>query len=172
MAKLDSFLARKTEALAARRAEWDGHPEKSTMTITASAQIAGITGARPVTMGKFYLVTDSAPGLAGHALGPTSPELMLGALASCIAHTYLIEASLKNIPLDSVEIAVTGQMDYGPVVGLPSAEPARFASIAYRAKVETPADAAMLEAMHRAVEESCPVLNTLRYPVSVQRVAE
>lgn len=172
MAKLDSFLARKTEALAARRAEWDGHPEKSTLTITASAHIAGITGARPVTMGKFYLVTDSAPGLAGHALGPTSPELMLGALASCIAHTYLIEASLKNIPLDSVEIAVSGQMDYGPVVGLPSPEPARFASITYRAVVETPADAATLEAMHRAVEETCPVLNTLRYPVSVQRAAK
>lgn len=172
MAKLDSFIARKAEALAARRAEWDGHPEKSTLTMTASAQVAGITGARPVTMGKFFLVTDSAPGLAGHALGPTSPELLLGALASCIAHTYLIEASLKNIPLDSVEIAVSGQIDYGPIVGLTAAEPARFHTITYRALIESPADPSVVEAMHRAVEETCPVLNTLRYPVDVRRVTE
>jgi len=169
MAKLDSYLTRKSEALAARRADWEGHPEKSTVKMTASAQVAGITGARPVTIGKFHLVTDSAPGLAGHALGPTAPELLLGSLASCIAHTYLIEAALKAIPLDSVEIEVSGEMDYAPIVGLPADQPPRFATIAYTANIETPADAETLEALHRAVEASCPVLNTLRYPISVRR---
>lgn len=169
MAKLDSYMTRKAEALAARQADWHGSPEKSTMTITVSSQVAGVTGVRPVTIGKFHLVTDSAPGLAGHSLGPTSPELLLGALASCLVHTYLIQAALTGVPLDEVSVTISGVLDYGPVVGLPTNVPSKFESITYRADVQSPAGDDAIAAMHAAVEATCPVLNTLRYPVTVTR---
>ena len=66
------------------------------MPIKAVSWVAGITGARPVKMGEIQFVTDSAPGLAGHALGPTAPEMLLGALASCLVHTYLIQATCSS----------------------------------------------------------------------------
>ena len=103
MSILDPYLARKATALAQRRADFTAQPEKATVRIQASSWVAGNTGARPVKLGDTLLVTDSAPALAGHGLGPTAPELLLGALASCLVHTYLIQAVLLQIPIDGVE---------------------------------------------------------------------
>ncbi|MBI5668828.1 MAG: OsmC family protein [Chloroflexi bacterium] len=169
MALLDSYIARKTAVLAARRADYEAKPESSVISIKASSQVAGITGARPVRIGDHTVLTDSAPGLAGHALGPTAPELLLGSLASCLVHTYLIQAVLLNIPLDHVEIEVSGRLDMAGVVGLPYEQPPRIEDITYVARVQSPALAEDIKRMHRAAEETCPVLNTLRYPVQVRR---
>ncbi len=170
MALLDSYLARKTAVLAARQADYTAQPESSTLTIKAVSNVAGITGARPVRVGSHSFITDSAPGLAGHALGPTSPELLLGSLASCLVHTYLIQAVLLNLPLDQVEVEVTGQLDMSGVVGLPYDQPPRIDNITYVAHVQSTASPEDIARMHQAAEETCPVLNTLRYPVSIARV--
>lgn len=169
MAKLDSYIERKAEALADRQRDWTVSPEKAVATIRASSKVAGITGTRPTKMGDFIIVSDSAPGLAGHSLGPTSPEMLLGALASCLVHTYLIHATLLNIPLDDVSVEMSGTLDYKPVVGLPSNNRPAFSDIQYNAKVESPADAATIDQLHTMVEANCPVLNTIRYPTPIQR---
>ncbi len=169
MAKLDSYLERKNKALADRRADYQTNPQAATIKLTASSKVAGITGARPTRMGEITFVTDSAPGLAGHALGPTAPEMLLGALASCLVHTYLIQAVLLNIPLDHVEIEVKGELDMSGVVGLPYDEPPRMSNITYAARIESPCSAEDVRRLHEGVADTCPVLNTIRYPVSVTR---
>lgn len=169
MAKLDSYLSRKVGALADRRADYTANPEAAIISLKASSKVAGITGARPTRMGEILFITDSAPGLAGHGLGPTAPEMLLGALASCLVHTYLIQAAIMNIPLDHVEIEVIGKLDMTGVVGLPYQNPPRLQDISYTAHVETTASAKDIQNMHDAVEETCPVLNTIRYPVEVTR---
>jgi len=169
MAALDSYLERKTAAMAERRTDYTATPEKSLVKLTASSHVAGITGARPTRVGNFSILTDSGPGLAGHALGPTAPELMLGALASCLVHTYLIQAVLLNIPLDNVEVEISASLDYAPVIGLPSSEPPQLHDVTYHAKITSPASADQIARMHEAVDTSCPVLNTLRNPVEVKR---
>ncbi len=120
MAKLDNYLERKAAALADRKQDWTANPEKAVANIKASSKVAGITGTRPTTMGSHTIVSDSAPGLAGHSLGPTSPEMLLGALASCLVHTYLIHATLMNIALDDVTVEISGTMDYKAVIGMPN----------------------------------------------------
>ncbi len=169
MAKLDSYIARKAQAIADRQADWTANPDKAVVSIKASSKVAGITGARPTRMGDHTVLSDSAPGLAGHSLGPTAPEMLLGALASCMVHTYLIEATLLDIPLDHVEVEVSGTLDYKPVVGLPGEQPCALRDITYKAHIESPAAEAEIARMHAAAEAACPVLNTLRYPVNVQR---
>jgi uncharacterized OsmC-like protein len=170
MAALDSYLERKTAAMAERRADYAATPGKSIAKLTASSQVAGITGARPVQIGKMIILTDSGPGLAGHALGPTAPELLLGALASCLVHTYLIQAVLLNVPIDNVEIEVTGELDYAGVVGMPVEQPSQIRNITFSANVISPANADAIYMMHDAVNASCPVMNTLRNPVEVKRI--
>jgi uncharacterized OsmC-like protein len=170
MAKLDSYLERKMMAMAERRADYTANPGKSVARISASSKVAGITGARPIQIGAFTLLTDSGPGLAGHALGPTAPELMLGALASCLVHTYLLQAVLLNLPLDHVEIEVSASLDYAGVVGLLTDHPVQLCDVSYRAKVDSPATEGQIAQMHAAVEQTCPVLNTLRNPVTVTRL--
>jgi len=57
----------------------------------------------------------------------------------------------------------------GGVVGLPYDKLPQMEDVTYTANVITAAPAAALERMHQAVEETCPVLNTVRYPTSVTR---
>ncbi len=171
MPELYGYLQRKSEVLAQRRADFSAAPEKAIVPLTATSWVAGGTGARPTRMGATTFVTDSAPSLAGHALGPTAPEMLLGALASCLVHTYLIQAALLNIPLEHVEVDVEGRLDMAGVVGLPSDAPPCMEDIRYRARLASTAEPADLERMHAAVEESCPVLNTLRRAVPVARLA-
>lgn len=169
MSALDYYLERKSAVLEQRRADFTAVPEKATVRIKAKAWVAGNTGARPVKMGETLFITDSASALAGNALGPTAPEVLLGALASCLVHTYLIQSVLMNIPIDGVEIEVHGAVPMGGVVGLPYDRLPQMEEISYTANVLTSVSADELERMHQAVEETCPVLNTVRYPTPVTR---
>jgi len=167
---LDSYLVRKRAVLNQRQADFQAMPEKATVQIKASSWVAGITGVRPVRIGEATIVTDSAPGLAGHALGPTAPELLLGALASCLVHTYVIQAVLLDLPLDQVEVTVQGALNMAGVVGLPAQALPQLEGITYTARVTSSASPEAIERMHQAVEECCPVLNTVRLPTDVRRV--
>lgn len=169
MSALAPYLSRKQAVLTQRQADFQAAPEKATVRIKAASWVAGNTGARPVRMGEVLFITDSAPALAGHALGPTAPEMLLGALASCLVHTYLIQATLLQIPLDNVEVEVKGALDMSGVVGLPYTALPQLSEVTYSAKVTSTAAPEDIERMHAAVDETCPVLNTLRLPTAVQR---
>ena len=119
MAALDSYIERKAGVLAQRREQFTANPEGALVRLKATSHVAGNTGVRPVKMGDYIVISDSAPGLAGHSLGPSSPEMLLGALASCLVHTYLLQATLLGIPLDNVEVVIEGALNMAPVVGLP-----------------------------------------------------
>ncbi|MCB0133194.1 MAG: OsmC family protein [Caldilineaceae bacterium] len=169
MAKLDPYLTRKAGVLAQRRLDFTDAPEAALVQLKATAHCAGNTGVRPTKMGDYIIVSDSAPGLAGHSLGPSSPEMLLGALASCLVHTYLLQATLLNIPLDSVEVEITGALDMTGVVGLETDAPSMLQNLAYHAQIESPATADVVESLHVTVDQTCAVLNTLRNPMTVTR---
>ena len=169
MSQLDPYLARKSAVLAQRRADFIAAPEKATVRIQDRSWVAGFTGARPVMIGETLFISDSAPALAGHALGPTAPELLLGALASCLVHTYLIQAVLLELPIDGVEVEVRGAVPMGGVVGLPYDQPPQLEEITYTATVIGDVAPEAMERMHQAVEATCPVLNTMRFPTAVTR---
>ena len=82
MTKLDAYLTHKAHVLAQRREDFSANPARARVPLKAVAHCAGTTGVRPVRMGDYIVISDSAPGLAGNSLGPSSPEMLLGALAS------------------------------------------------------------------------------------------
>jgi uncharacterized OsmC-like protein len=170
MSALAPYLSRKGAVLAQRQADFQATPDKAVVRLKVSSWVAGNTGARPVQMGETRFLTDSAPALAGHGLGPTAPEMLLGALASCLVHTYLIQATLLQLPLDNVEVEVQGALNMGGVVGLPYTALPQLESVTYTARVTSSATSADIERMHAAVDATCPVLNTLRLPTPVERV--
>jgi uncharacterized OsmC-like protein len=172
MAQLDSFLSYKASVLAQRRSEFQDDSSSPIVPLHAVSSVAGNTGVRPVRMGDYFIASDSAPGLAGNSLGPSSPQMFLGALASCLVHTYLLQAAIHGIPLDHVEIEVTGELDMTGVVGLPTDEPVTISALTYAPRVESPAPTEEIERLHELVDKGCPVLNTLRLPMAVeQRIA-
>jgi uncharacterized OsmC-like protein len=170
MARLDTYLQRKALVLGERRSDFESEPERAMVRLKVSSWVAGNTGARPVRLGETMWITDSAPALAGNGLGPTAPEMLLGALASCLAHTYLIAAALQGTALDGVDVTVKGALDMSSVVGLEAGELPRMEQVTWHAAVTSPDGDAAVHFLHDTVERLCPVLNTLRFPVEVRRV--
>lgn len=169
MSKLAPYLQRKGEVLAQRRDHFRENPEAALVRLKATSHVAGNTGVRPVKMGDYIVISDSAPGLAGHSLGPSSPEMLLGALASCLIHTYLLQATLLEISLDHVEVVVEGVLDMTGVVGLPAQGPLKLEGLSYTPTVTSTATSEQIDQLHTAVEQTCAVLNTLRSPMEVVR---
>ncbi len=176
MESLQPYLTRKSEAINQLRTEWEtarknNSPDVGMITVTASSMLAGATGARPTRVGEHFIVSDSKQGLAGHSLGPTAPEMLLGALASCLVHTYVIQALLLEVPIGGIQVDVSARLDMAATVGM-GGPPPRMEDITYCAIVESPSSQEAIGWLHAAVEANCPVLNTLKMPGDVRRVEE
>jgi uncharacterized OsmC-like protein len=170
MGNLDAYLQRKTATVAARHQDWSAKPEAGVVQLSASSRLAPNGGARPTRMGNHMVVSDSAPGLAGDGLGPTAPELLMGALASCLLHTYVIHACLQGVPVDAMEVVITGQIDMKTATGMAGYDSPLIDSVEYEAKIESAsATHEQIAALHAAVDANCPVLNTLRLPNTITR---
>jgi uncharacterized OsmC-like protein len=127
----------------------------------------GRSGVRRIRIRDFQLVSDSPPDFAGYDLGPSSPELQLGVLGSCLNHSYLIQAAALEVPLESIEVEVEATID--PRAGSVGHEttPVYPQNIAYVVQIESSASAEKIEELRRAVEKSCPILNLLKQPQMV-----
>jgi hypothetical protein len=88
MSTLREYLNQKRDALLLMR-EKALSPEGGPKFLKASARAEGRSGVRRIKIRDFQVISDSESDFAGYNLGPASPELQLGALASCLTHIYL-----------------------------------------------------------------------------------
>lgn len=163
---LREYLRAKKLALDARSARIEaGDSGVSRLAATASAE--GRSGVRRVRIRDFQIITDSPPDFAGYNLGPSSPELQLGILASCLNHSVLIQAALLGIAIDSLDVDVSGLLDAR--AGRPGFEavPVNPHDISFEVRIVSPASASEISRLEEAVEKACPILNLLRRPQSI-----
>lgn len=163
---ISAYLVRKSAARERIvRAVLDGNVEP--IVVSASVRVAGVSGVRVIRIRGHEVVSDSSSEYAGYDLGPTSPELQAGVLGSCVAHTVLIHAAERGIPLDSVEVAVSAKLDpRGGVDGFDRVPPQPF-DLSYELTIASPADPTILDELARHVDAVCPILNLLRAPSAV-----
>jgi uncharacterized OsmC-like protein len=167
MSTLRDYLQQKRAAIEARRTHALTEPQQPHL-LKASVSAEGRSGIRRIRIRDFQVISDSGPDFAGYDLGPSSPELHLGVLGSCLTHVFLIQAADLGIPLDSLSVEVTGQID--PRAGKPGFEsvPVYPHNIAYDVRLESPASSADIAALHDAVERACPILNLLLNPQEIR----
>ncbi|WP_225510610.1 OsmC family protein [Rhizobium leguminosarum] len=110
MTTLNEFLHQKREAVLNRRDRLK-KGDLAAVTLKASATAEGRSGVRRIRIRDFQVVSDSPPDFAGYNLGPSSPELLLGALSSCLTHTYLIHAADQDVPLEDLQAEVSATID-------------------------------------------------------------
>lgn len=165
MSALSEFLEQKRSAWLSLQAR----PVEEVEPVPLAAHVAaeGRSGVRRLRIRDFQIVADSGANMAGHDLGPSSPESQLGVLASCLAHTFLIQAADREIVLDALDVTVTATMDAR--ASLPGNEhlPRYPYDIRYVAVVESPADDETLADLQRQVETVCPILQLLRQPQTI-----
>ena len=78
---------------------------------------------RRIRIRDHQVVSDSPADFAGYDLGPSSPELLLGSLGSCLTHIFLIKAAELQLPLESLQVEIEGDLD--PRGGKPGYETCR-----------------------------------------------
>jgi uncharacterized OsmC-like protein len=166
LSTLIEYLVQKRRALLERRARIaDGRlgPVELKATVTAE----GRSGVRRIRVRDFQLITDSPPDFAGYDLGPSSPELQLGVLGSCLNHSYLIQAAALEVPIDSIEVEVEAVLDPRALSAGFESTPVYPQNISYFVKISSSAPEARIEQLRAAVERACPILNLLKNPQTI-----
>lgn len=167
MSTLREYLEQKRKALLARREAAAANPPEP-RELSARVRAEGRSGVRRIRIRDFQVVSDSGPDFAGYDLGPSSPELQLGVLGSCLTHVFLIQAADQQVALDAIEVEVSGRMD--PRAGQPGFEatPIYPHDIRYTVRLESPAPPEEIAELHAAVERACPILNLLANPQRIE----
>ncbi len=171
MSGLREYLVQKRTALQALQ-DRAASPDYVPVALSAHVRAEGRSGVRRIRVRDFQVITASPPDFAGYDLGPSSPELVLGALGSCLTHTWLIQAAAHDIPIDSLSVDVTGTIDAR--AGKPGHEhiPVYPHNIAYTVRVAAPVDRDRIDKLELAVERACPILNLLRTPQVIRAETE
>lgn len=168
MSTFREFLVQKRAALLERRAEAEANPAVQAFEIKANVEAAGRSGVRRINIRQFQILSDSGPELAGYSFGPGSPELQLGVLGSCLTHIFEIQAALNEIVLDSLSVEITGNIDRRS--GQPGFENVPFwpHNIHYTVTLESPESDERIAFLHAEVERTCPILNLLLNPQTIE----
>jgi hypothetical protein len=86
-----------------------------------------------------YLV-QKRDALFGEGFVESPPALQLGLLESCLTNSFLVQAAVRQVPLDGIEVDVAGP------------------ALQYTIRINSPASDAELIELHTAVEDACTVL--------------
>jgi uncharacterized OsmC-like protein len=167
MSHLNDYLAEKRTAVLARNASVEAGTAQPVQ-LKASVKAEGRSGVRRLRIREHQVISDSPPDFAGYNLGPSSPELQLGVLGTCVTHIFLIQAAERQVPLESLEVEVTGLID--PRGGKPGHEqtPIWPHEIGYTVHIDSPASREEIDALFEAVGRNCPILNLLRNPQAIR----
>jgi uncharacterized OsmC-like protein len=163
---LETYLSNKAGAMAAA-ARAIGSGDAARETIAAECSVSDLTGIRRVRIRDFQVISDSGPAFGGFGLGPSSPELLLGVLASCLTHTYLIGAAQRGISLDGVHVRFEAENNDAAFLGLSTADPSYPFNIRGFVRIESRASEAELEALHTYAAGTCPLTKLVRESCSV-----
>ena len=161
----DYLVDKKTAVTAARErvAQTDPAPKR----VEAIVRTEGRSGVRRVQIRGHQFLTDSGPEMGGFDLGPSPVETLLGALGGCLAHTIIIQAAVRTIPLDSLEVTVSATSD--PRAGHPAHPdiPVHPRDITYEVRITSPENQERIERLVEASEKVCPITSLLVNPQSV-----
>ena len=163
MTDLNEYLGQKRPAFRALK-EAAAKPDYAPTPLRARVTAEGRSGIRRIRIRDFQVLSDSPPSFVGYDIGPSSPELALGALGSCLTHSFLIQAAVHELPLDSLEVEVTGRIDARAGSAGHEDVPVYPHDIAYTVRIVSPASEDDVATVREAVERSCPILNLLRHP--------
>jgi putative redox protein len=120
-----------------------------------------------VTIRQHVLVVDEPAALGGGDAGPNPIELLLAALGACQEITYRAYATALGVPLESVAVKMTGDIDLRGFFGVNETVRAGFQAIHGEVHITSSASGAELARLKAAVDAHCPVLDMLSTPVPV-----
>jgi uncharacterized OsmC-like protein len=157
-----------TAALKANEEAIAGEAGRARVVFSTEGSLVGPTHVKLVSRGHTIEV-DEPDVLAGGDQFANPVEYALASLASCQAITYRFWAAKLGIALDSVEVAVEGDLDLHGFFGLDDATRPGFNGIRLDVTPIGPESAERYRELADAVDAHCPVLDLFRNPTPVER---
>ncbi|MDR1887617.1 MAG: OsmC family protein [Prevotellaceae bacterium] len=150
---LNGFLQRRRAALELL----GGIPSEQLKSVTLRARTTAEqrAGVRRIRFRGHQIISDSDYTFAGYSLGPGSPESALTVIASDIADTYISQAALKGVRIDSLGVSIASRPDSVP----PAVRVVYPHNLLYTIYVKSPASDAQLEELRLLTEQHSPVFN-------------
>ncbi len=129
--------------------------------LSARVTAIGRTGIRRLRIRNFQILSDGGRDTAEFNLGAGSWPSVVGALGSAVAGDYLVQAAIKGIPIDGLEVVFTSRPGTAPsqTTGTQVTYPR---NLAYTAFIVSPASDAELEDLRQTVERASPVIRLVR----------
>jgi uncharacterized OsmC-like protein len=165
VSELDEYLTAKRAKINAFREAALADPQA--IEFAASVEVRGRTGVRVIRIRQFEMISDTERDLGGFDLGANSPEYMLAALGGCIAHSAEMVAAGMALSVDAISVDVAATMH--PLAQRLGYEHVPFTphNLKYTLRIESSEPADRIEALHKELEASCPVLNLIRAPQQI-----
>jgi uncharacterized OsmC-like protein len=168
---LPEYLERKRELVDAYR-EQLRRPEAAPTPLRAMVTVAAGSGVRPIRMREHTVISDAGAAIGGWGLGATAPELLLGALASCLAHSAIMIAADHGIALEELTIEVNGELDYRGTLGVAEEAIVPPTNLGYVLRFGGLISDTEMATIEREIARLCPVLLALTQPTSVSGRSE
>lgn len=160
---LRDYLVRLRAALLALQ---DRPEQQQPLKLAATSTAESRSGVRRLRIRNFQLLSDGAREVAEYNLAAGSWPTVVGVIGSAVANDFLIQAALKGIPLDELEVIITSRV--GPSTTASSGTRATYPrNFVYTAHIVSPASDAELEELRRTVERVSPVLNLVIQPQAI-----
>lgn len=133
--------------------------------ISATCVADDVTGVRKLSVRDWRYIGDGGPAIGGADLGPTSPELFCGVVSTCLTHTILCLAAVREVPLDRVVVRVGAINNDANFFGVPSdlGWTPRDLTIEADVRADGIADD-VIDALVNDAEATCPIMQLIREP--------
>lgn len=118
-------------------------------------------------VGSHPLVIDEPKEMGGTDAGPNPLDTFLATLGACQEITYAAYASVMGLKLDKIVVEVKGDIDLKGLFGIGDTKPA-FSKINYVTRIISPEPEEKIRQLVTAVEAHCPILDTIKSPISVE----
>jgi uncharacterized OsmC-like protein len=148
-------------------------PASSRITLKAQGRQADAPIACSVDLGRAIYDAQAHSGVGGAGTGACSGDLLLGALAACAQITCQMVAAAMQIPTESIDVTVEGDLDLQGTLGLSKDVPVGFEDIRLAFDVRAPqATEEQLSALRAKTEQYCVVMQTLLNPPRIRSMWE
>jgi uncharacterized OsmC-like protein len=144
-------------------------PASSRITLTAEGKQTDAPISCSIDLGRAMYNAQAHKGVGGAGTGACSGDLLLGALAACAQITCQMVAAAMEIPTETINVRVEGDLDLQGTLGLSKEVPVGFQNIRMIFDVRAPqATAEQLNALRAKTEQYCVVMQTLQHPPKIE----
>jgi uncharacterized OsmC-like protein len=115
----------------------------------------------------FTFTSSEPPVLLGANEGAGAGEVLLHALASCVASTAVLHATARGIRIESISTELKGEVDLQGLLGLDSAVRAGYQQITVKIAIKADCSDAQLDELLEVVRGHSPMYDSISRPVPV-----